>query len=71
MKLNKNLVLLTLFVVILFSLYVSFIRIRDKEIFSMEHIERIEHILHATVILIFFITIIIYLYNKNPIAHVY
>jgi len=69
MKLNKNLVLLTLFVVILFSVYVSFIR--DKEIFSMQHIKRIEHILRATVILIFFITIIIYLYNKNPIAHVY
>lgn len=69
MKLNKNLVLLTLFVVILFSVYVSFIR--DKEIFIIEYMERIDHILRITVILIFFITIIIYLYNKNPIAHVY
>lgn len=69
MKLNKNLVLLTLFVIILFSVYVSFIHIRDKEIFSMEHIERIKYILRITVILIFFITIIIYLYNKNPILY--
>lgn len=61
MKLNKNLVLLTLFVVILFSLYVSFIRIRDKEIFSMEHISGV------TALSIFVITSITFinLYNKN------